>query len=474
MGTASWGPDDFEVRSPWDQRLVGMACYATSDEIEAAVAGAAAAHVEGLANVPARARAAVLHAVSRELDDRREEFARLITSESGKPISFARLEVRRSAAVFTLAAEEAKRWSGTAERLDTDATADGRLGLIRRFPRGAVLAITPFNFPLNLVARKVAPAIAVGAPVLLKPALKTPLSGAALAEVVSRWIAHHALPAGAFGMVVVPDDETAALTRDPRLPVVSFTGSAEVGWQIADAVPRKHLTLELGGNAAAIVCPDWTSPEDVRRAAARIALFANAHAGQSCIAVQSVIAVGSPDARLTEEVVGAVESLRSGDPGDEQTQVGPVIDIAAADRIQQWTAEALAGGARLLTGGQRDGTTLEPVVLTEVPVAASIAEEEVFGPVLHITPAADLEDAFVQVNSSRFGLQVGIFTRSLDAAFHAHRALQVGGVVIGDVPTFRADQMPYGGTKDSGLGREGVRYAMEDLTYDRVLVLPGL
>jgi aldehyde dehydrogenase (NAD+) len=468
-GRPAIGEESLEVRHPYDGRPVASVSVPTAAQVEEAVAAAHAVAAEA-AGLPAHRRADALAHVSRRLGERTEELARLITAENGKPVKWARAEVGRAASTFRWAAEEARRWSGELQRLDTDAAAEGRLAVTRRFPRGPVLAIAPFNFPLNLVAHKVAPAIAVGAPVLIKPAPKTPLSALVLGEI----LAETELPAGMWSVLPVGNDAAAALVGDPRLPVVSFTGSGPVGWGIRDAVPRKHVTLELGGNAAVVVCPDWSAPADLDHAAARIATFANYQGGQSCISVQRVLADRSVFDALAGRVVAAVEAQRTGDPWDDATDVGPLIDTAAAQRVTGWVAEAVAGGAKILTGGGRDGATVEPTVLVDVPADTAVACEEVFGPVLVLEAVEGIAEAFARVNDSRYGLQAGVFTRDLPTAFRAHRELEVGGVVIGDVPSFRADQMPYGGAKESGIGREGVRYAMEDYSYERVMVLTGL
>jgi aldehyde dehydrogenase (NAD+) len=457
-----------DVRSPHDGALAGRTTHATAADVEAAVAAAAAAAAQ-CAATPAHVRAAALDHVSRTLAERREEIAALITAESGKPLKWSRLEVTRAVSTFRWGAEEARRWSGELQRLDTDPAATGRLALVRRAPRGPVLGIAPFNFPLNLVAHKVAPALAVGAPIVLKPAPATPLSALVLGEI----LAGTDLPAGAWSVLPVPNEVAADLVRDPRLPVVSFTGSVPVGWSIRDAVPRKHVTLELGGNAAVVVAPDQDE-EALAWAASRIATFAMYQAGQSCISVQRVFAHREVAGALTERVVEAVQKLVTGDPGDDATDVGPLIDEQAARRVESWVDEAVAAGARLLTGGARDGASYAPTVLADVPPGTKVACEEVFGPVVSIDVVDSVDEAFARVNDSRFGLQAGVFTRDLHLAFRAARELEVGGVVIGDVPSFRADQMPYGGVKDSGAGREGVRAAMEDLTEERVLVLTGI
>jgi aldehyde dehydrogenase (NAD+) len=468
-GRPATGVETLDVWHPYDGTPVATVSVPTAAQVEEAVAAAQAVAAEA-AGLPAYVRSDALGHIADRLGARSEELARLITAENGKPLKWARGEVSRAVSTFRWAAEEARRWSGDVQRLDTEAPTTGRLALTRRFPRGPVLAIAPFNFPLNLVAHKVAPAIAVGAPVIIKPAPKTPLSALLLGEI----LAECDLPAGMWSVLPLLNDATAALVGDPRLPVVSFTGSGPVGWRIQASVPRKHVTLELGGNAAAVVCADWSAGADLDDAAARIAMFANYQAGQSCISVQRVFADRSVYSALTDRVVTAVEALRTGDPWDDATEVGPLIDVAAAVRVEEWVAEAVAAGAKLLTGGARSGATMAPTVLVDVPTDAKVSCEEVFGPVLVIEAVDGVDEAFARVNASQYGLQAGVFTRDLPTAFRAHRELEVGGVVIGDVPSYRADQMPYGGVKESGVGREGVRYAMEDYTYERVMVLTGV
>ena len=463
------GVDPFPVHDPWTGEVVATVSHTGPDDVERAVAAAWAVRRE-LAALPAHRRADALRHVATRLLERLDEFAATITRESGKPIRWARAEVERAAVTFRWAAEEALRWSGELQRLDTDPGSTGRLALVRRAPRGPVLGITPFNFPLNLVAHKVAPALAVGAPVVLKPAPKTPLSALLLAELV----AECDLPAGAFAVVTVPNEEAARLVADPRLPVVSFTGSGPVGWSIRDAVPRKHVALELGGNAAVLVCPDWAGEDDLALAARRVALCANYQGGQSCIAVQRVFVDRALYPRFVELLVAAVGELAVGDPWDEATDVGPLIDEAAAHRVASWVEEAVREGARVLIGGSRTGSVVTPTVLADVAPGSAVSCQEVFGPVLAVTPVDGVDDGLARVDDSRFGLQAGVFTRDIAVAFRAHQELEVGGVVIGDVPTFRAEQMPYGGVKESGIGREGVRSAMEDYTEPRVLVLSGV
>ncbi|SEC37735.1 succinate semialdehyde dehydrogenase [Streptomyces sp. 2131.1] len=469
-GRQATGEESFDVTNSWDGRLVGTVSVPTEAQVEEAVAAAHAVREE-FAATPAHVRAAALDHVARRLAERTEEIARLISAENGKPIKWARGEVGRAVSVFRFASEEARRFnSGEAQRLDTDAGGTGRLGLTRRFPRGSVLGIAPFNFPLNLSAHKVAPAIAVGVPIILKPAPATPLSSLVLGEL----LAETDLPSGSWSVLTVPNDRMPALVQDERLPVISFTGSAPVGYAIMDSVPRKHCTLELGGNGAAVVLGDYASDEDLDWAATRIATFSNYQGGQSCISVQRVMADAAVYDRLLPRIVAAVEAQVTGDPSDPTTDVGPLVDEAAARRVESWVDEAVAAGAQLLAGGKRDGSTYAPTVLAGLPEGVTLATEEVFGPVLSVQKVNGEAEAFAAVNASQYGLQAGVFTHDIQAAFRAHRALEVGGVIIGDVPSYRADQMPYGGAKQSGVGREGVRYAMDDYTYERVLVLTGL
>ncbi|MDX2554349.1 aldehyde dehydrogenase family protein [Streptomyces stelliscabiei] len=471
-GRRATGETTFDVTSPWDGRLVAAVSVPTDEQVEEAVAAAYAVRDE-FAATPAHVRAAVLDHVSGSLVERTEEIAQLISAENGKPIKWARGEVGRAVSVFRFAAEEARRFNGgEAQRLDTDLGGQGRLALTRRFPKGVVLGIAPFNFPLNLCAHKIAPAIAAGVPIILKPAPATPLSGLIIGELLAD--AATALPAGSWSILPVANDRMPALVQDERLPVISFTGSEKVGYAIMDSAPRKHCTLELGGNGAAVVLADYASDEDLDWAAGRIATFSNYQGGQSCISVQRVIADASVYDRLLPRIVAAVEAQVTGDPSDGATDVGPLVSEDAAKRVEAWVREAVDAGATLLTGGKRDGASYAPTVLTDVPADVSVSCEEVFGPVLTVRKAEGEAAAFAAVNDSKYGLQAGVFTHDLQTAFRAHRTLEVGGVVIGDVPSYRADQMPYGGVKQSGVGREGVRFAMDDYTYERVMVLTGL
>jgi acyl-CoA reductase-like NAD-dependent aldehyde dehydrogenase len=468
-GEPASSDDVLTVHHPYDGRVVDSTSHATPEQVERAVAAAAAVAGEAAA-LPAHVRAGALDHVSRRIAERADEVARLITAEGGKPLKWARGEAARAVATFRWAAEEARRNSGELQRLDTEPAGTGRIAVVRRVPRGPVLGISPFNFPLNLVAHKMAPALAAGAPIVVKPAPATPLSALLLGEL----LAETDLPAGMFSVLPVPNDRAGTLVDDPRLPVVSFTGSGPVGWSIRDRVPRKHVTLELGGNAAAVVCEDWSATEDLQWAAERAATFATYQAGQSCISVQRVFVHEWLFDAFLHRLVSAVQLQRVGDPFDEQTDVGPLINQAAAERVEAWVDEAVAAGATVHTGGKRDGNSYAPTVLTGVPKEARVSAEEVFGPVLVVTPVQDAAAAFAAVNDSAYGLQAGVFTHNIQTAFTAHRTLAVGGVIVGDVPSYRADQMPYGGIKGSGIGREGVASAIADYTEPRVMVLTGV
>ncbi|WP_431869671.1 aldehyde dehydrogenase family protein [Nocardiopsis eucommiae] len=463
-GSAASGDTELTVRNPYTGGTAGVVSVPTEAQVEAAVSAAHAVAAEAAA-LPAHVRAGALDHVSRRIGERAEEIAQVITAESGKPIKWSRAEAGRAVSVFRWAAEEARRDSGELQRLDTDPGGTGRMALVRRVPKGPVLGISPFNFPLNLVAHKVAPAIAVGAPVVLKPAPATPMTALILGEI----LAETDLPAGMVSILPMPNELAAPLITDERLPVISFTGGP-FGWELQRRAPHKHVTLELGGNAAAVVLDD----ADLDWAARRVALFGNNQAGQVCIGVQRVVVTDAVHDAFVERLVAEVEALGTGDPTDPGTDVGPLVDAAAAERVTSWVEEAVAAGARLLTGGTRDGVTVAPTVLADAPADARVVREEVFGPVLVVQRVADTDAAFAAVNDSDFGLQAGVFTRDLPTAFRAHRELEVGGVVVGDVPTFRADQMPYGGVKGSGVGKEGLRAAMTDLTHERVLVLTGI
>lgn len=458
-----------EVIHPGDGSVVGNHVVPTPEQVETAIDAAWSVRSAAQATTAAQRAAALMH-VSQRLLESADEVAALITAENGKPLMWAKAEVGRAVSTFRWAAEEARRFGGELQRLDTDPAAAGRAAIIRRFPYGPILGISPFNFPINLVAHKLAPAIAVGAPIIIKPAPATPLGALLLGEFLSETD----LPNGMWSILPIENDRAAALVKDPRLPVISFTGSDLVGRGIQDAVPRKHVTLELGGNAAAVVLSDYSSDVDLEWAANRIATFGYYQAGQSCVSVQQVMVEASLADAFIPRLISAVKNLVNGSPWDATTVVGPVINEDAAQRIESWIAEAVTQGAKVLVGGSRIGTFIEPTLLINVDPESKVLRDEVFGPVVVIQVVDGLDDAIARINASRFGLQAGIFTHNLQSAFRAHRELEVGGVIIGDVPSFRADQMPYGGVKDSGNGREGLHSAMQDFTYERVLVLTDL
>ncbi|MDA3021774.1 MAG: aldehyde dehydrogenase family protein [Actinomycetota bacterium] len=468
-GTASDAGELAEVTHPGDGSVVGTYPVPDAASVEAAIEGAW--QVRRVAQrTSAAQRAAALTHVSRRLEERLDEVAALITAENGKPITWSRAEATRAVSTFRWAAEEARRFNGEFQRLDTEAATEGRAAIIRRFPHGPVLGISPFNFPVNLVAHKIAPALAVGAPIVVKPAPATPLGALLLGELLGETD----LPAGMFSVIPVGNEVAPALVADPRLPVISFTGSEPVGFAIQREVPNKHIVLELGGNAAAIVLGDYSSDKDLQWAARRIAMYGNAQAGQTCVSVQRIFVAESVAEAFTDRLIEHVHALVKGSPWDAATEVGPMISEAAAVRVAEWVREAVAAGAKVLAGGSRNGTSIEPTLLANVDPSVRVSCEEVFGPVMSIQVIKDLDEGIDLVNNSRFGLQTGLFTHDIHEIFRAHRELEVGGVIIGDAPTFRADQMPYGGIKASGVGREGLRSAMTDLTHERVLVLTDL
>ena len=452
-----------EVRSPWSGEAVGEVSLAGAAEWEAAIAAAQEAAVL-FRSFSSQERRSLLEKLTAGVRAKQEELAQTIRLEGGKPITFARGEMERGVTTLSLAAEEAARIGGEVLPLDLAAATKGRWGLTRRFPLGPVLGITPFNFPFNLAAHKVGPALAAGNPIILKPPSKTPLTALKLAEIY----AEAGLPAG--GLQVLPS--TTALTEkavaDERLKALSFTGSAAVGWRLKSLAGKKRVILELGGNAACIVDAD----ADLPYAAQRSAIGAFAHAGQICIAVQRLLVhreVYEPFKALFLETIH--REIVAGDPAREETVVGPFIDLDVAARVRAWVKEALDGGARLLAGNLGSGRLMPPVVLEDVNRDMKVWNCEIFGPVATLTRFADFAEALALANDSDYGLQAGVFTNNLHHAWQAFETLEVGGVIINDAPIFRLDHMPYGGAKASGLGREGLRYAIEELTEPRLLAL---
>jgi len=459
--------DAVEVRSPWDQGLVGRVTQATRADARQAVQHAVASMRRTRA-LPRWKRREILEDVAAALIEQKERFAQLIAAEAGKPIRLARVEVDRAILTFKTASEEVIRLGGETIPLDLAEGNEGRWGLVQRFPVGPVLAITPFNFPLNLVSHKVAPALAAGCPLILKPAPQAPFTALALGEVILKagW------PEEAIAVLPLSNADTAWLAeKEDRIKLVSFTGSAKVGWELKAHSGRKRVLLELGGNAALIVHDDWPDLED---AAQKVAGAAFGYAGQSCISVQRVYVERGVYPEFLEKLIASTKKLVTGDPMSETTDVGPVVRLSDAERIESWVKEAIDGGAKLVEGGQRTGSLMMPTIVTGTRAGMKLREEEVFGPVVVVEPYDDFEDALAEVNHSKYGLQAGLLTRDAGRILTAYRELEVGALIVGDTPSWRLDPMPYGGVKDSGLGREGVRFAMEEMTEPRMLVMAGL
>jgi acyl-CoA reductase-like NAD-dependent aldehyde dehydrogenase len=454
--------DPVEIRAPYDGTVVGRVFQARREHAEAAIAAAVKAFGT-TRRLPAFERQRVLRRVAENITQRKEEFAHTLAQEAGKPIKAARSEVERSIFTFTVAAEESTRIYGEYLPLDWQEFTAARWGIVRRFPLGPISGITPFNFPLNLVAHKVAPAIASGCTMVLKPAPQTPMTALLMAEAVQQagW------PDGALNVLPLSNEDAGLLVTDERLKLISFTGSAAVGWEIKRRAGKKKVVLELGGNAGVIVHSD----ADLTYAAERCVTGGFTYAGQTCISVQRILVERSVLEKFTDLFVAGVKKLRTGDPLDESTDVGPLIRESDAVRASDWVHEAVRGGARLLCGGQRKGAILEPTVLTGTRPEMKVNCQEIFAPVVTIEAYQEYKDALRQINNSPYGLQAGIFTRDAKLIFDAYAELEVGAVMAGDVPTFRIDNMPYGGVKDSGLGREGLRYAIEEMTEPKLLVM---
>lgn len=450
------------VLNPFTGERVADVCQANQAEAEEATAAAASAF-HAMRRLSSHARSQALATLASQLTTRRDEFADTITAESGKPITDARREVSRAIQTCVIAAEEAKRLPGEVLPLDWTPGMESYLGLTRRVPIGPILGITPFNFPLNLVVHKLAPALAAGNSIVIKPAPQTPLTALLLGELILQTD----LPPGAVSIVPCANTVAEQMVTDSRFKLLSFTGSAAVGWMLKSTCGKKKVVLELGGNAGVIIEPD----ADLDFAVQRCVTGGYTYSGQSCISVQRVYVHATIYDTFLEKLLSNVHALKSGDPSDDGTVVGPVIDQGAARRIEEWMREAVAQGAQVNVGGARLGALLEPAVLTDVTPSMRVSSQELFGPLLTVTPYARFDNALAALNDSEFGLQAGVFTQDVNKIFRAYRELEVGAVLANEIPTFRADHMPYGGVKESGLGREGVRYAIEDMTELKLLVL---
>jgi acyl-CoA reductase-like NAD-dependent aldehyde dehydrogenase len=457
------GGPPLEVRNKYTQDLFAVLPTARREEVDAAIAAAERAAAV-MAGMPAHQRSAILARAAGLIQERKDDLARTIAAEAGKALKFARIEVERGVSTFTLAAEEARRVHGETIPLDGVPAGEGYFGFWIRRPVGVIAAISPFNFPLNLVAHKVAPAIAAGNSVVLKPASTTPITAVKLCEILDE----AGLPAGALNLVVGPGSTVGEwLVTDPRVAKVTFTGSPPVGRRITAVAGIKKVTLELGNTSPVIVAPD----ADLELVARRCAVGAYYNSGQVCISVQRIYSQQGIYEPFAERFVQASRAMVVGDPLDERVDVGPMIDPGEVDRIDSWVQEAQAGGARVLVGGRRDGTVYWPTVLSEVRPEMKVVSQEAFAPVASVIPYDDFEEALRQADATEYGLQASVFTRDLDRVFLAIRRLNFGGVIINDTPAFRADHMPYGGNRQSGLGREGVRFAIEEMTNIQMIAI---
>ena len=453
---------DLNVYDKYTGEVATKVAMASPEHIDQAIAAAVKSQ-PALNAMPAYERQAILHHCVQRFTERSEELAEALCIEAGKPIKDSRGEVTRLIDTFRLASERSVRFNGEVQNLEISARAKGYRGMFQRVPIGPCSFISPFNFPLNLAAHKVAPALAVGCSFVLKPASLTPIGALIIGEV----LAETDLPEGAFSILPCRRDGAELFTTDERLKLLSFTGSPAVGWDLKKKSGKKKVVLELGGNAACVVNNDW----DLDDAVERIVFGAFYQSGQSCIGVQRIIVHTDVYDEFKAKLVTRTKALIMGDPKNEDTFIGPMISEGEAERLQNWIDEAAAAGADILCGGQREGTMLPATLLENVPKDLSICTEEAFGPVAVITKFSDFDDALKMVDDSQFGLQAGIFTRDIYKAHKAWDTLEVGGVVIGDVPSYRVDNMPYGGVKESGLGREGIRFAMEDMSEIRNMVI---
>lgn len=452
-----------EVKNKYDGSVIAALPTARKEDVDAAIDAAERAE-DIMADMPAYKRADILLKTAALLRERSDDMAKTIAAEAGKALKFARAEVDRAISTFTIAAEEAKRLHGETIPLDAVPAGEGYFGFWTRRPVGVIAAISPFNFPLNLVAHKVAPALASGNTVVLKPATTTPLAAVKLCQILQ----DAGLPAGAINLVVGSGGTVGEwLTTDARVDKITFTGSPEIGRHILSVAGIKKVTLELGNTSPVVVAPD----ADLDFVAKRCAVGAFYNSGQVCISVQRIYSEKKVFEPFSEKFVKATEAMVVGDPLDERVDVGPMIDSTEVDRIEGWVKDAQASGAKILTGGKREGTVYYPTVLADVHDEMKVISEEVFAPVASVIASDDFESALRQANDTKFGLQVGVFTKDIDRVFKAVRRLNFGGVIINDTPSFRADHMPYGGNRQSGLGREGVKFAMEDMTNIQLVAI---
>ncbi|MCL5023366.1 MAG: aldehyde dehydrogenase family protein [Nitrospirae bacterium] len=454
--------DTMDVINPFNHESIAKVCRADAERAEMALNSAAKSRPV-MAGLPSHKKAEILRKVSGGIAARKDEMARTITLENGKPINEAKTEVDRASLTFAIAADEAVRIGGEYIALDRNTYSEGRWGITRRFAAGPVLGITPFNFPLNLVAHKMAPALAAGNPIILKPASKTPVSALILGEI----LLESGVPEGSVSVLPCSGRVAESMVSDPRIKVLSFTGSASVGWQLKKLANEKRVLLELGGNAGVVIDREC----DLDYAVDRCVSGAFSYAGQVCISVQRIYVHKDVYETFLARFLPKVKALQSGDPLDENNRIGPMIDDENLARVETWVNEAKAAGAQVLTGGRRSGNFYEPSVILDTTPQMKVSCMEVFAPVVTITKIDDLMEGLASVNDSVYGLQAGVFTRDLKHAFTAFETLEVGGVIINDVPAYRVDHMPYGGVKTSGFGREGVKYAIEEMTEIRLMAL---
>ncbi len=468
LGANGWEQSEniVDVRSPFDNKLIARVSLASEKDIHAAIEKACIAF-ETTKGLSSRKRKDNCLGVARGIENRYDEFVEALSLEAGKPVKTSRLEINRAINTFEIAAEEAQRLGGELLPMDITPAAEPYTAITKRFPIGPASFISPFNWPVNLVAHKVAPALAVGSTFILKPATSTPLTSLLLAEVI---LSNCSLPEGSIHVLPCRRDGAALFSTDPRLKILSFTGSPEVGWKLKEQCGKKKVVLELGGNAAAVVHHD----ADLDEAVSRCVIGSFAYAGQVCISVQRILLHEKIYDEFKSKFVTETEKLKMGNPMEESTDVGPMIDEANVQRLAQWVEEAVEKGGDVLTGNQFSGTMFHPTVMENVPRDCKVQCGEAFGPLVVLDKYSTFREAIELVNDSIYGLQAGIFTRDAHNIFYAFDNLEVGGVIAGDVPTTRVDNMPYGGVKNSGFGREGIKYAMEDMTEWKVLVMKNM